>query len=78
MIYKMPYPVWEKIADSFPTTDGYIDGDAVELYMKDQCGLVDTGQHFIPPDDEWGSDNELYFYCVADVRKFLMFKLRWC
>jgi len=78
MIYKMPYPVWEKVADSFPTVDGYTDGTTVELYIQHECGLVNTGQHFIPQDEEYDSDDELYFYRVDDLKKFLMFKLRWC
>ena len=77
-IYKMPWPVWDKISEIVPyDEDGCIDNSNIENYLEKEYGLVSTGQHFIPPDDDWDDADELYFYYISDSMKFTMFALRW-
>ena len=82
MIYKMPYPVWSKIANSFPLIDGgYIDEESVIRYLKSDCGLVDTGEWSHPSMeddfDDWEDEEELYHYRVVNKKKYAVFLLKW-
>jgi len=81
MIYKMPFPVWEKISESFPLIDsGYIDEESIIKYLKNDCGLVDTGKWEHPEKDEfgeWEDGKELYHYRVSNKKKFALFLLKW-
>lgn len=76
----MPYPLWEKVSEFFPRINGYLDEKSMIKYLKQECGLVDTGNWSHPYEDEfgeWDSNDELYHYRVTNKKKFSIFLLRW-